>query len=99
MNKITQNTPSHKEEETGIGGSVEKYLRKYIRADDVVLPSSGLYHRIIEEVEKPVIKIALEICKGNQNKAAHLLGINRNTLRKKISEHKLDTELVKCKKK
>lgn len=98
MTKVTQNNPPYQEEEIGLSGMVEKHLKKYIRADDVVLPSSGLYHRIIKEVERPLLKIALEVCKGNQNKASELLGINRNTLRKKIVEHNLDKELSKYKK-
>ena len=45
---------------------------------------------IIAEVEKPLLKLALQATRGNQAKCAKMLGINRNTLRKKISEQKLD---------
>ena len=54
------------------------------------MPAPGLYGRIIKEVEKPLLKLALDVTRGNQAKCALMLGINRNTLRKKISEHKLD---------
>ena len=55
------------------------------------LPSSGLYERVLREVERPLLGITLEATRGNQIKAAELLGINRNTLRKKIRE--LDIEI------
>jgi two-component system nitrogen regulation response regulator GlnG len=50
------------------------------------LPPTGVYQRILKEVEFPLVTIALDATGGNQAKCANLLGINRNTLRKKISE-------------
>ena len=50
------------------------------------LPPSGLYDRVLKVVEKPLIERTLIATKGNQIKAAKVLGINRNTLRKKIRE-------------
>ena len=66
--------------------SVERHLRRYFDLHDQLLPAPGLYVRILREVEAPLITIALEATDGNQAKCADLLGINRNTLRKKISE-------------
>ena len=57
------------------------------------LPPPGLYHRILREVEPPLIAAALAATRGNQIKAAELLGLNRNTLRKKIRE--LDIQVVR----
>ena len=51
-----------------------------------MLPPPGLYGRILREVEMPLIEIALDATGGNQAKCADLLGINRNTLRKKITD-------------
>jgi two-component system nitrogen regulation response regulator GlnG len=57
------------------------------------LPSSGLYGRVLAEVERPLIQLCLVATGGNQVKAAKLLGVNRNTLRKKIRD--LGIEVVR----
>jgi two-component system nitrogen regulation response regulator GlnG len=69
-----------------ISGSVAKHLRRYFDLHGGVLPPPGLYQRILKEVEVPLIEIALDATGGNQAKCADLLGINRNTLRKKITD-------------
>ncbi len=66
--------------------ATERHLRQYFTAHQPRLPASGLYERVLREIERPLLGIALEATRGNQIKAAELLGINRNTLRKKISE-------------
>jgi two-component system, NtrC family, nitrogen regulation response regulator GlnG len=71
--------------------ATERHLRQYFIAHRPGLPSSGLYERVLREVERPLLGITLEATRGNQIKAAELLGINRNTLRKKIRE--LDIEI------
>ncbi len=50
----------------------------------------GLYAMVLAQVERPLIQIAMEKCMYNQSKAAKLLGINRNTLRKKLSNYKIE---------
>jgi two-component system nitrogen regulation response regulator GlnG len=67
-----------------LGDSVALHLREYFSAHQGRLPPAGVYDRIIMEVERPLIQQCLDACYGNQIKAAELLGINRNTLRKKI---------------
>ena len=69
-----------------LSASVGKHLRRYFDLHGGVLPPPGLYARILREVETPLIEIALEATGGNQAKCADLLGINRNTLRKKITD-------------
>jgi two-component system nitrogen regulation response regulator GlnG len=69
-----------------LSASVAKHLRRYFDLHGGVLPPPGLYARILREVEMPLIEIALEATGGNQAKCAELLGINRNTLRKKITD-------------
>lgn len=73
--------------------SVEKHLRRYFDLHGGALPPSGLYQRILREVEAPLIEIALDATGGNQAKCADLLGINRNTLRKKIMD--LDIQVTR----
>jgi two-component system nitrogen regulation response regulator GlnG len=70
----------------GLGAVVERHLREYFAAHADGLPTSGVYDRIVREIERPLIALSLEATKGNQLKAAELLGLNRNTLRKKIRE-------------
>ena len=57
------------------------------------LPPPGIYDRVLAEVERPLISLCLAATKGNQIRAAQLLGLNRNTLRKKIRE--LDIEVMR----
>ena len=52
--------------------------------------TSGVYEMVIAEVEKPLLEIVMRYVKSNQCKAAEILGINRNTLRKKLKLYKLD---------
>jgi two-component system nitrogen regulation response regulator GlnG len=69
-----------------LSASVENHIRRYFDLHGGALPPPGLYGRILREIELPLIEIALEATAGNQAKCADLLGINRNTLRKKITE-------------
>jgi len=66
--------------------AAERHIRSYFAAHDGRLPARGLHSRIMREVERPLIEVALEATHGNQLRAAELLGLNRNTLRKKIKE-------------
>jgi two-component system nitrogen regulation response regulator GlnG len=76
-----------------LSGSVEKHLRRYFDLHGGALPPPGLYQRILREVETPLIELALDATGGNQAKCADLLGINRNTLRKKITD--LDIQVTR----
>lgn len=49
----------------------------------------GVYEMVLEQVEKPMLKCVMEECRGNQSKAAAMLGLNRNTLRKKLVRYGL----------
>lgn len=66
--------------------TVRQHLDQYFDYHDDELPPAGLYQRILREVERPLIQKVLAVTNGNQVKAAELLGVNRNTLRKKIRE-------------
>ncbi|MGH1577113.1 response regulator [Planktotalea sp.] len=69
-----------------LSASVERHLRRYFDLHGGSLPPAGIYARILREFEQPLIEISLEATGGNQAKCADLLGINRNTLRKKITD-------------
>ncbi len=75
----------------GLRRVVEKHLRDYFEAHVDNLPASGLYDRVIREVERPLIEQTLRMMQGNQLKAAALLGLNRNTLRRKIQDLSIRT--------
>ncbi|HXP75546.1 MAG TPA: nitrogen regulation protein NR(I) [Stellaceae bacterium] len=75
----------------GLSTAAERHLRDYFEAHKGGLPPAGLYDRVLREVERPLITLSLGATRGNQVKAAQLLGLNRNTLRKKIRE--LDIEV------
>jgi two-component system nitrogen regulation response regulator GlnG len=72
--------------EEGLAASVERHLVAYFAGFGSGLPPPGLYHRILREVEYPLLSAALAATRGNQIRAADLLGVNRNTLRKKIRD-------------
>ena len=69
-----------------LSASVARHLGRYFDLHGASLPPPGLYDRILREIEAPLIEIALDATGGNQAKCADLLGINRNTLRKKITD-------------
>ena len=75
-----------------VGGSeplaraVERQIRSFLAAHEDGVSPSDIYERIIAEVERPLILMTLAATRGNQIKAAAMLGLNRNTLRKKIRD-------------
>ncbi len=88
--------PQEPAQDQRLSASVEAHLKHYFSLHSGALPPPGLYDKIIREVERPLIKLSLQATGGNQLRTADLLGINRNTLRKKIRE--LDIEVLRSKK-
>jgi two-component system nitrogen regulation response regulator GlnG len=86
-------TPAETPSGEGLSSAVERHINDYFAAHKGELPASGLYDRVLREIERPLIVATLGATRGNQIKAAHLLGLNRNTLRKKIRE--LDIPVVR----
>jgi two-component system nitrogen regulation response regulator GlnG len=76
-----------------VSTAVETHVAQVLREYEPNLPPAGLYQRVLDRVEAPLIAMALNACGGNQIRAADLLGLNRNTLRKKIRAHSI--EIVK----
>ena len=85
----TDTTAPHSTDEN-LSTSVERHLAKYFEAHSDGLPSPGLYDRVLREIERPLISLTLSATSGNQLQAAKILGLNRNTLRKKINELRID---------
>ncbi len=79
--------------EDTIQAAMERHLTRYFGNFGENLPPPGLYHRILREVEQPLLTAALAATRGNQIRAADLLGVNRNTLRKKIRD--LDIQVIR----
>ena len=76
-----------------LGAAIEEHLDRYFAAHGGGVPPDGLYARILHEVERPLISLSLGATGGNQVRTARLLGINRNTLRKKMRE--LDIPVIR----
>ncbi|MDT7950080.1 MAG: nitrogen regulation protein NR(I) [Acetobacteraceae bacterium] len=73
--------------------AVERHIRQFLAASRDGMPMRDIYDRVIAEVERPLIQMTLSATRGNQIKAAAMLGLNRNTLRKKIRD--LDIPVVR----
>jgi Fis family transcriptional regulator len=75
---------SKKQIEECIRTSLESYFRD-LRGTD----PDGMYDMMVRVVEKPLLEVVMQHAEHNQSRAAEWLGLNRNTLRKKLVEHKL----------
>ena len=73
---------------------IEKRLHDFIKRFKSS-EGSNLYYTLLREIEKPLITMVLKETKGNQLEAAHTLGLNRNTLRKKIKELNISLDKIK----
>jgi two-component system nitrogen regulation response regulator GlnG len=93
LNLSERQAPPPPSASADISTAVESHVSQLLGEFEPSLPPPGLYQRVIERVEAPLIAMALNACGGNQIKAAELLGLNRNTLRKKIRIHRI--EIVK----
>lgn len=74
--------------------SLEKLVRSKLEVlfdeqRETSVELNGLYDIVLEQVEKPLIELALKVHRGNQVKTAKMLGINRNTLKKKMDGYKI----------
>ncbi|MFZ9013899.1 MAG: nitrogen regulation protein NR(I) [Alphaproteobacteria bacterium] len=88
LSEYSQGTEQKDAVDQNISGSLDqlmdRFMERYFQELGQDLPSAGLYTRIIEQIEIPLLTHMLSAVNGNQVKAAEILGINRNTLRKKI---------------
>jgi len=86
MNASRAHAQSDVRNTDSLGDDAGRHIKRYFEALKGEAPAVGLHKRIIAEVERPLIEAALYFTRGNQIKAAHILGLNRNTLRKKIRD-------------
>lgn len=75
-------------EENEIAACMRRSLNRYFKDLDGEMPSE-VYDMVLSAVEKPLLTYILDRAEGNQTRAADMLGINRNTLRKKMREYGL----------
>ena len=85
-----RHAPQPVDESQGLTESATGHIARYFAGFGDKLPPDGVYDRLLAEVERPLIAACLDATGGNQLKAARLLGINRNTLRKKLTDLGLD---------
>ena len=78
-----------------LGDAVEHHLSRYFAAHGDALPEDGLYDRVLAQIEVPLLRLALLATRGNQLRAAQLLGLNRNTLRKKLTDHAIEPDRLR----
>lgn len=70
-----------------VGRSLDEYFQTLNGSE----PPGDLYRLVLEQVEKPMLCSVLDYSRGNQSRAAQVLGINRGTLRKKLKQYNLET--------
>jgi Fis family transcriptional regulator, factor for inversion stimulation protein len=75
--------------ENELSSTVRKVMKQYFKDLDGE-KCSGIYDMVVAAVEKPMLEVVMFQAQGNQTRAAQLLGVNRNTLRKKLKQHGLD---------
>jgi Fis family transcriptional regulator, factor for inversion stimulation protein len=75
--------------ENELSSTVRKVMKQYFKDLDGE-KCSGIYEMVVAAVEKPMLEVVMFQAQGNQTRAAQLLGVNRNTLRKKLKQHGLD---------
>jgi Fis family transcriptional regulator len=75
--------------ENELASTVRKVMRQYFKDLDGEKPS-GIYDMVVAAVEKPMLEVVMFQAQGNQTRAAEMLGVNRNTLRKKLQQHGID---------
>ncbi len=69
---------------------LDRHVAELFKAFGDNLPPAGLYHRVLRDLEAPLIAATLAATRGNQIRAAEVLGLNRNTLRKRLSDLGID---------
>ena len=72
-----------------LSACVRKMMTQYFKDLDGEY-ATNIYDMVVANVEKPLLEVVLHQAEGNQTRAAELLGLNRNTLRKKLTQHGIE---------
>ena len=89
QHRSKSDTRSEGGRENELSLTVRKVMRQYFKDLDGE-KASGIYSMVVAAIEKPMLEVVMLQAEGNQTRAAELLGLNRNTLRKKLQQHGLD---------
>ena len=89
QHRTKSDTRSESSRENELSLTVRKVMRQYFKDLDGE-KASGIYGMVVAAIEKPMLEVVMLQAEGNQTRAAELLGLNRNTLRKKLQQHGLD---------
>lgn len=89
VTKISEVATSHVRHAHPLHACMSKMLDDYFKDLDGHAPGN-LYELVLDEIELPLLQAVLKFTRGNQSRAAEILGVNRGTLRKKLRRHKLD---------
>jgi two-component system nitrogen regulation response regulator GlnG len=84
-----------REEPVTLSTLVERNLASYFAGQPGGVPPNGLYDRILADIERPLFQLTLSATRGNQMRAAEVLGLNRNTLRKRLSDLGIERKAAK----
>ena len=84
VNSITDN-----DDNVPLSGTIKSMLEDYFNDLDGT-PPADLYQMVLQEMEQPLLETVLHYTRGNQSKAAVLLGLNRGTLRKKLKQYDMN---------
>jgi len=87
-NTVTETSPTSAEEISQLSQAVKHSIRRYLYELDGTQPSN-MYSLVLKQIERPLFEAILEHTKGNQSRAAEVLGLNRGTLRKKLQSYGL----------
>jgi Fis family transcriptional regulator, factor for inversion stimulation protein len=89
---MTRDIRSHSLETSGdseLSACVRKMMKQYFKDLDGEDPTN-IYDMVVANIERPLLEVVMHQARGNQTRAAGLLGLNRNTLRKKLTEHGIE---------
>ena len=89
LHRTKSDTRSEGGKDNELSLTVRKVMRQYFKDLDGE-KACDIYNMVVKAVEKPMLEVVMLQAAGNQTRAAELLGLNRNTLRKKLQQHGLD---------